>query len=227
MCILHELHPKDPAIYESAQAGCQGCLNTLMAWHEPFVRYMIRTQIWGGVPESDLMQEGRIALWQAIKHYDPRRGIAFSGYASAGIVWAVWRATKLERRQRRLVGQAEPEDAYLELENGLWRAQIKQILAEASRYLGKTEQRVLYEMYGVGREETREAGEYQENLAAVGRRLGLTRERVRQARNNALVELRLPVYSVRLRQLCEQDSREAYLHSRQLSRQWLKTGGMK
>lgn len=227
MCIVHALHPEDPAIYASAQAGCRGCLNTLLAWHEPFVRYMVRTQIWGGVPEGDLLQEGRIALWRAIERYDPRRGATFSAYASVAIARAVWRATQQERGQRRLVRQADPVDAYLELENGLWREQISQVLAEASSYLSETEQRVLRLVYGIGEGETSEPGERLENLAAAGRRLGLTRERVRQARNDALAVLRLPVYSVRLRQLCEQDSREAYLHSRQLSRQWLRKGGAK
>jgi RNA polymerase sigma factor (sigma-70 family) len=227
MCIVHPLKPDDPAIYVSAQAGCRGCLNTLLAWHEPFVHYMVRTQIWGGVPEDDLLQEGRIALWRAIERYDPQRGAAFSAYASVAIARAVWLATQRERRQRRLVGQADPVDAYLELENGLWREQIYQVLTEASGYLSETEQRVLCLVYGVGGEEASEAGEHLENLSAAGRQLGLTRERVRQARNDALAVLRLPVYSVRLRQLCEQDSREAYLHSRQLSRQWLQKGGTK
>ena len=99
------------------------------------------------------------------------------------------------------------------------------VLAEASRYLSETQQRVLGLVYGVGAGETCEAGDRLGNLAAAGRRLGVTRERVRQVRNDALAVLRLPVYSVRLRQLCQQDSREAYLHSRQLSRSWLRKKG--
>jgi DNA-directed RNA polymerase sigma subunit (sigma70/sigma32) len=40
---------------------------------------------------------------------------------------------------------------------------------------------------------------------------GVNRERVRQLRNNALVQLRLPALSIRLRSLCERDSRVACL----------------
>ncbi len=40
--------------------------------------------------------------------------------------------------------------------------------------------------------------------------MGLSRERVRQIRNEALVLLRLPALSLRLRSLSEQDSRAAY-----------------
>ena len=221
MCIVHPLKPDNPAIFACAQGGCRECLNTLLARHERLVRYVVRNQIWGGVPEDDLLQEGRIALWRAIEGYEPRRGAAFSTYASVAIARAVWRATYQERCERRLVRQADPVDAYLELENGLWREQIQLVLAEASRNLSDHQQCVLCLVYGVGE------GEGLENLAATGRRLGLTRERVRQVRNDALAVLRLPVYSVRLRQLCQQDSRDAYLHSRQLSRSWLRKGGTK
>jgi RNA polymerase sigma factor (sigma-70 family) len=227
MCIVHALDPDDPDIFVCAQAGCRGCLKLLLEWHDRLVRYVVRNQIWGGVPEDDLLQEGRIALWRAIEGYEPGRGAAFSTYASVAIARAVWRATEQERNARRLVRQADPVDAYLELENGLWREQIYQVLAEASRYLSEPQQRVLCLVYGVGEGETSEPGESLENLAATGRCLGLTRERVRQVRNDALAVLRLPVYSVRLRQLCQQDSRDAYVHSRQLSRQWLRKGGKK
>ena len=233
MCIVHSVDPDDdskdhcPAIFACAQAGCRGCLDLLLGWHEPLVRYVVRNQIWGGVPEDDLLQEGRIALWRAIEGYEPGRGVAFSTYASVAIARAVWRATEQERCERRLVRQADPVDAYLELENGLWREQIHQVLAEASHYLGASQQCVLSLVYGVREGGTTDRGDSLENLAAAGRRLGLTRERVRQVRNDALAVLRLPVYSVRLRQLCQQDSRDAYVHSRQLSRQWLRKGGRK
>jgi RNA polymerase sigma factor (sigma-70 family) len=227
MCIVHSLDPDDPASFACAQAGCRGCLNNLLAWHEPLVHYVVRNQIWGGVPEDDLLQEGRIALWRAIERYDPRRGAAFSTYASVAIARAVWWATQQERNERRLVRQADPVDAYLELESGLWREQIHQVLGEASRYLNDQQRRILSLVYGVGDGETTAPGDNLENLAAAGRRLGLTRERVRQVRNDALAVLRLPVYTVRLRQLCQQDSRDAYLHSRQLSRSWLRKGGKK
>jgi RNA polymerase sigma factor (sigma-70 family) len=227
MCIVHPLKPDDPAIFSCAQGGCRECLNTLLARHEPLVHYVVRNQIWGGVPEDDLLQEGRIALWRAIERYDPRRGAAFSTYASVAIARAVWWATEQERNERRLVRQADPVDAYLELENGLWCEQVNQVLAEASGYLSEHQQRVLGLVYGVGAGETPKTDEDLGNLAATGRCLGLTRERVRQVRNDALAVLRLPVYSVRLRQLCQQDSRDAYVHSRQLSRQWLRKGGKK
>ena len=58
------------------------------------------------------------------------------------------------------------------------------------------------------------------SLAEIGREWGLSRERVRQLRNNALVLLRLPALSQPLRCLCEQDSRAAYRRALALNRAW-------
>jgi len=228
MCIVHPLKPGDPAIFACAQAGCRACLNILLEWHERLVRYVVRNQIWGGVPEDDLLQEGRIALWRAIEGYDPRRGAAFSTYASVAIARRVWRATQQERCERRLVRQADPPDAYLMLEAGIWQEQVGEVLAEGLGVLNQRQRTVLAWLYGVGEETPlREDGRDEWTLDEVGERLGVSGERVRQVRNDALVVLRLPVYSVRLRQLCQQDSRDAYLHSRQLSRSWLRKGRTK
>jgi hypothetical protein len=54
------------------------------------------------------------------------------------------------------------------------------------------------------------------NLAAIGRQLGVTRERVRQMRNEALGLLRYQPSRCGLRSLYEQDSRAAYRQARRL-----------
>jgi DNA-directed RNA polymerase sigma subunit (sigma70/sigma32) len=59
------------------------------------------------------------------------------------------------------------------------------------------------------------------SMAALGREWGLTRERIRQLRNEALVFLRLPALSAELRDLCDQDSRAADRQAQQLNRKWL------
>jgi hypothetical protein len=53
--------------------------------------------------------------------------------------------------------------------------------------------------------------------------MGVSRERVRQMRNEALVLLRLPALSIRLRSLCERDSRQAYRQVRQVNDGWLRS----
>lgn len=131
----------------------------------------------------------------------------------------------MDKRRQRMVRQADPADAYQELEERLWWEQVEEVAGEACQYLTERQRQVLSLVYGIGEgiEPGTEAA--RGNLAAAGRYLGISRERVRQLRNDALAVLRLPMFSVGLRQLCQQDSRDAYLHSRQLSRSWLRKRG--
>jgi DNA-directed RNA polymerase sigma subunit (sigma70/sigma32) len=90
-------------------------------------------------------------------------------------------------------------------------------------HLSARQRRVLELVYGVGEETPlREDGRDGSMLKEIREQWGVSKERVRQVRNDSLAVLRLPLYTVRLRQLCQQDSRDAYVHSRQLSRQWLR-----
>ncbi len=59
-------------------------------------------------------------------------------------------------------------------------------------------------------------GEAPLSLAAIGQLYGLSRERVRQMRNDALALLRLPALSGRLRRLCDQSDRAAYQRAQAL-----------
>ena len=61
-----------------------------MQEHERLVYYIVRQQEIGGVEFQELVQEGRIALWQSILHYDAERGYAFSSYAWAVIQHQMW-----------------------------------------------------------------------------------------------------------------------------------------
>ena len=60
------------------------------------------------------------------------------------------------------------------------------------------------------------------SLAAIGRQWGVSRQAVRYWYQNALLLLRLPLFSGRLRQLYEQDSRATYARSQALNRAWLR-----
>jgi RNA polymerase sigma factor (sigma-70 family) len=85
MSIVHPFPPSEPAAFDCAQAGCRVCQEGLMRQHEALVHFILRQRVHGDVPYEDLLQEGLIALWQAILHFDPQRGIAFSTYAGAAI----------------------------------------------------------------------------------------------------------------------------------------------
>jgi len=100
-----------------------------------------------------------------------------------------------------------------EIEEDWWRGQVRQALLEVAKKLPTRLRQLVRLAYGLD-------GQGVHSLAEIGRQWGISRERVRQLRNNALVLLRLPALSMRLRSLCEQDSRPAYLLARSLNRTW-------
>lgn len=81
MCSVAHLRSHDQSAFLCAQSGCSACLEELLCTHQGLIRAVVRQQYRGAVPYGELIQEGRIALWQAIVHYDPGKGIAFSTYA--------------------------------------------------------------------------------------------------------------------------------------------------
>ena len=85
MSTVHPINPREPDAYVCAQGGCQVCLDGLIRQHEGLVHVVLRRQARGGVAYEDLLQEGRIGLWQAVLHFDPHRGVAFSTYAGVAI----------------------------------------------------------------------------------------------------------------------------------------------
>ena len=213
MAILIACHAKSVGLFACAQAGCPDCLETLLRENDGLIHSVLRREGIAGIEYEELIQEGRIALWQSILHFDPGRGYAFSTYAWAAIRHQVWRCLAYANQS----GGYREAEVWLasanQIEEDWWREQVRQALLEVVRKLPTRLRRLIRLAYGLdGR------GPY--NLAEIGRGWGLSRERVRQLRNNALVLLRLPALSMRLRNLCERDSRQAYLLAGSLNRSW-------
>jgi RNA polymerase sigma factor (sigma-70 family) len=201
------------AKFVCAQAGCPVCLEALLRENDGLVQVVVRHQSSGKADYADLIQEGRIGLWRAILGFDRGRGSAFSTYA-----WAV-----IRRRIWHVVAQSRKADGWLEAEAAqdsltqlisIWQAQqIHQALGEQLACLPERLRQVILWNYGL-------EGPPARSLVDIGQQMGLTAERVRQLRNDALVLLRLPAVSLRLRSLCERDSRAAYQHALALNRAW-------
>jgi len=215
MLILPVNHEQCSSDFACAQAGCPVCLNALLAQHDRLVFWFARRQYPGQADYADLIQEGRIGLWQAILHYDPGRGLRFSTLAGKAIRHRIWNAVA---RASKLEGWLEGKgggDSLAEI-IAAWQAeQIRQAVQEELAYLPERMRQVIELAYGL-------EGQERISLAEIGRQLGLSRERVRQVRNDALVLLRLPALSLRLRSLSEQTSRPAYRHALSLNRAWLR-----
>jgi len=222
MSIIHPLSPEGPATFACAQAGCQACLDALVRQHEGLVHTVLRRQFRGDVAYEDLLQEGRIALWQAVLHFDPQRGVAFSTYAGVAIERRIWRAVARANRPQGHWPPPPPPDPLAMAEENLWWAEVQAALREALSRLPQPLRRVIVAAYGLD-------GEPPRTLAAIGRQCGVSREMARHWRNDALLLLRLPAFSGRLRHLCGQDTRAAYARTQALNRAWLrqKRGGQR
>jgi RNA polymerase sigma factor (sigma-70 family) len=210
----------EAVLFEQAQAGCRACLNQLMAHHEGLVPFVVRRQTLGELPFAAAMQAGRIGLWRAIGGYDPRRGYAFSSYAYPAIARHVWQAVKQRERAEPLpVAMAaapllERTDPELIWEAALVRACLYQLVG----WLPERLQTIIIARYGLG-------GNSARSYREIGVSLGLTGERVRQLHTEALVWLRHPAHSQRLRALLERHSLAEYEAADAQAQHWLRWRG--
>ena len=196
-----------------AQAGCAECMEALLSQNTGLIYAVIWRQYYEERDYADLVQEGRIGLWRALQTYKPELGCPFGSYA-----WVV-----IERRIWAAVGEAMTANGWIEIESeqdlervvdSCWEGeQMAQALEGELECLPERLRQVVVEAYGL-------EGQWPRNLAAIGREMGVTRERVRQMRNEALVILRLPVLSGRVRRVREADSRQAYRAAQRMNREW-------
>ena len=198
-----------------AQAGCEDCLKALLRENRNLILAVIHVQYMGQVDEADLEQEGWIGFWQAVKWYDAGRGARFSTFAWLVIRQRIWRAVRrassVERWQESDGPYSEAADAQV-ITN--WQnAQIHEALEEGLSELSEREHLVLSLHFGWD-------GCPPKTFAEIGRALSLTRQRIHQIHNEALLLLRVPALSIRLRSICQRGSRGDYRQALRQNRDW-------
>jgi RNA polymerase sigma factor (sigma-70 family) len=215
MNILTCCHEKEGNRFGWAQRGCEQCMEYLLEGNVGLIHAVVRYAEIGGVPYMEAVEEGRVGLWHAIRRYDPGRGIAFSTFAWRFIWGRVWRYTLAFRQQGEGLEEEPYEWGCAELAEEAWQQeQIAEALREELTLLPERLRRVVEQAYGMGEGAP-------QSMAEIGRAMGITRERVRQLRNEGLAMLRLPALSPHLRGLCECDSRQAYRRSGEINAAWL------
>jgi len=154
---------------------------------------------------DELVSDGTVSLMQAIERFDYTRGIRFSTYASWAIVKNFAKSIPHEDRIRRAARTGseqaieatadtrEVRPARAELK-GLLRSLVASLLLE----LAPRERDVLVARFGLNGET--------ETLEQLGRRLSVTRERVRQIEANALRKLAARVDPALIDDLGSQES---------------------
>jgi RNA polymerase sigma factor (sigma-70 family) len=215
MYIVHPLDVEEPASYSCAQGGCRECLNGLMRRHERLVHTVLRRQSSGPLSYAEVLQAGRIGLWQAVLHFDPGRGVAFSTYAGVAIQRRIWQAVEAAQRPQGWLVPQEPVDPRALAEERLWWQEVCAALAAAIERLPGRQREVMLAACGWD-------GQPARDLTQTGQQWGVSRQAAAYWYYKALVSLRLPAVSGRLRQLWGQADRADYRRSQALSRHWLR-----
>jgi len=150
-----------------------------------------------GVELSELVSEGNLALLRCVDKFDAARGFKFSTYACRAILASFSRAGAKAARQRAQF--PTPYDPAMErsdhLENRRERIEyecvdeLKRILFENSAELSTVERRVLDARFSLDREPGADT-KRRKTLDQVGSLLGVSKERVRQIQNQAMIKLR-------------------------------------
>lgn len=149
-----------------------------------------RQHVGPGQDFADAVSEGNLALMRAVEGFDYSRNFRFCTYASWAIMRTLASHLPAEAMRNRKVIPVEndlltlnPDLRALPPEYAADRAGIKVAVNDLLRQLSDREQAVLVEHFGLG--STQES-----TLQEIGQRWGLSKERVRQIKQEALAKLR-------------------------------------
>jgi len=187
----------------------------LLRENRNLIMAVIHVQYMGQADEADLEQEGWIGFWQAVKWYDAERGARFSTFAWLVIRQRIWKAVRQASSAERW---EEADGPYSDVTgarlNTDWQdAQIREALEEGMVELNERERLVLSLHYGWD-------GRPPQTFAEIGEPLGLTRQRIHQIHNEALLLLRIPALSIRLRSICQRGKRKDYRQALRQNQEW-------
>lgn len=178
MASIDRQHEAD--LIRRAKAGDDSAASELLQMHHGFITN--RAMLWNlGLPHADAMQEARIGFLKAIKGFDPALGFRLTTYAGRAIRFALRTPVASSRRwaSRNITSPAMLYDA--EVGDSDFADDRDDIHAKL-RGLSPQHRRVLRMRFGIGCRRL--------TLDEVGKKIGLTKERVRQIQNRALGILR-------------------------------------
>jgi RNA polymerase sigma factor (sigma-70 family) len=209
--------PPEATQFIQAQAGCVVSLNQLMTLHDGLVQAVVRQQVLGELPFEEALQAGRIGLWRAILGFDPERGFAFSSYAWTCIKHQIWRAVKADGRWNQ--GHNPLQQLDLPDPAEVWGEKaIRQALLAMVDRLPPRLAYIIMARYGL-------KGHTPFLYRQIGAALGVTKQRAHQLHTEALVRLRQPAHSYRLRSLLDRHTLSDYERADREARRWLHQRG--
>ncbi len=179
------------------RAGDRSARDELVRRNVPLVVAFVRKQALGGVSFDEVVQEGNLGLIRAAEKYDPDAGTRFSTYAVWWIRAYVWKYLKLARSAvRPKSGTAARADlsldaplredgdgTYLErIEDEAATPDARYAGADADAHVRRALDRVRGRLGGLGWDivQSRLRQDAPDTLETIGKRWGVSRERVRQ-----------------------------------------------
>lgn len=105
----------DEAVVEQAQAGDSVAVEYLLYKYKNFVRSKARSYFLIGADHEDIVQEGMIGLFKAVRDYQPERLSSFRAFAELCITRQIITAIKTATRQKHV-----PLNSYVSLNKPLY-----------------------------------------------------------------------------------------------------------
>ncbi len=100
----------DEGLVELAQSGDDVAIDALLTRYRHYARAKARTYFLAGADKEDIVQEGMIGLYKAIRDYDPEHNTAFRAFAELCITRQIITAIKTATRQKH-----QPLNSYVSL----------------------------------------------------------------------------------------------------------------
>jgi RNA polymerase primary sigma factor len=156
------------------------------------VYQLIGKSRFSNLDRDEMSSEGMMALLRAVDTFDPWRGFRFSTYACNAIIRAFSRAALLDTRRRsRIAGpydvafeRSDSQEQSHQDQKALFAERLQRILHLDNADLTDVEKTVLARRFPF------EPGRVRQTLEEIGKRMRVSKERVRQIQLSAIAKLR-------------------------------------
>ena len=95
-------NPSDEQLVRQAQQGDAAAEALLLEKYKPLVRSRARELFLAGGDRDDLLQEGMLGLFKAVRTYDPEREASFGTYARLLVSRQIYNAVAAAQRQKQV-----------------------------------------------------------------------------------------------------------------------------
>lgn len=101
---------RDEEIIKEIREGNKAKIDFLLEKYKPLVRAKAKTMYLLGGDKDDLVQEGMIGLFQAIRDFEPEKESSFAGFATLCVSRQIYSAVQKDQRQKNI-----PLNSYISL----------------------------------------------------------------------------------------------------------------